>query len=78
VRTGAVTIATEFASFADYWQPLLGGTGPAPAYVASLTPDRRTNLATALQAALPAPAAGRLTLHARAWIVAGRVGSPAA
>ena len=78
VRTGAVTIATEFDGFADYWQPLLGGTGPAPAYVASLTPDRRTTLRAALQAALPAPVAGRLILQARAWTVEGRVGSPAA
>jgi SAM-dependent methyltransferase len=78
VRTEGVTIATEFTDFADYWQPLLGGTGPAPAYVASLTPARRGDLAAALQAALPTTPAGRLPLQARAWTVQGRVGSTAA
>ncbi|MGB5472398.1 MAG: hypothetical protein WBQ78_02840 [Gammaproteobacteria bacterium] len=36
----SIEITTEFASFDDYWDPLLGGTGPAPSYVASLDPDR--------------------------------------
>jgi SAM-dependent methyltransferase len=78
VRTGAVTIVTEFASFEDYWQPLLGGTGPAPSYVASRTPAQRDELAEALRAALPASETGRVTLRARAWTVQARVGNPSA
>jgi SAM-dependent methyltransferase len=77
-RTGAVTIETEFASFEDYWRPLLGGTGPAPAYVASRTPAQRDQLAMALRAALPIAETGRVTLHARAWTVQARVGNAAA
>ena len=30
VRCEPIEIPTEFASFDDYWRPLLGGTGPAP------------------------------------------------
>ncbi len=75
VRSGAVTIATEFASFEDYWRPLLGATGPAPSYVASRTPAQRDELAVALRAALPATDGGRVTLRARAWTVHARVGS---
>jgi len=77
VRTGAVTIVTEFASFEDYWQPLLGGTGPAPSYVASRTPAQRDQLAVALRAALPIAETGQVILRARAWTVQARVGSTA-
>jgi SAM-dependent methyltransferase len=73
VRTGAVTIPTEFASFDDFWQPLLGGTGPAPAYVASRTPAQRDELARALRAVLPIAPTGRIALRARAWTVQARV-----
>jgi hypothetical protein len=75
VRGGAVTVATEFARFDDYWHPLLGGTGPVPAYVAALTADRRDALAAALRKALPVEPSGSIALQARAWAVAGNVPS---
>jgi hypothetical protein len=34
IRCEAIEIPTAFASFEDYWQPFLGGTGPAPSYFA--------------------------------------------
>src|SRR5262249_53972685 len=41
VRSRGVEIATCFETFSDYWEPFLGGTGPAPGYVASLGAERR-------------------------------------
>jgi len=62
-----------FASFDDYWRPFLGGTGPAPSYVASLDADGRTNLMRKLEETLPRSPDGTITLDARAWAVRGSV-----
>lgn len=70
VRCEAIEIPTVFADFDDYWRSFLGGTGPAPSYVASLTDDRRTALRDALQARLP-PRDEAIALTARAWAVRG-------
>jgi SAM-dependent methyltransferase len=74
VRSEAIEIPTTFASFADYWRPFLGGTGPAPSYVASLPEPRRDQLARALEERLPRAADGSVALTARAWAVRGMVG----
>lgn len=71
VRCEPIEIPTEFASFDDYWRPLLGGTGPAPSYVASLDADRRTTLARRLEQSLPRGTGGTIALTARAWAVRG-------
>lgn len=71
VRCEPIEIPTEFASFDDYWQPLLAGTGPAPAYVASLDGDHRAKLAGELERVLPRGLGGTLVLTARAWAVRG-------
>jgi SAM-dependent methyltransferase len=71
VRCEAVEIPTVFAGFDDYWQPLLGGTGPAPSYVASLDADRRELLARRLDATLRRGPGGAIPLTARAWAVRG-------
>ena len=71
VRCEPIEIPTTFAGFEDYWRPLLGGTGPAPSYVASLAADRRATLARALEEALPRGPGGMITLRARAWAVRG-------
>lgn len=73
VRCEPVEIRTVFASFDDYWRPFLGGTGPAPSYVASLGADRRALLARTLDEALPRRPDGTITLGARAWAVRGTV-----
>lgn len=73
VRCEPVEIPTAFASFDDYWQPLLGGTGPAPSYVASLDADRRELLARRLDATLRRGPGGVIALIARAWAVRGTV-----
>jgi SAM-dependent methyltransferase len=73
VRCDAIEIPTEFASFEDYWSPLLGATGPAPSYVVSLDVERCAALARTLEATLPRTAAGTIALTARAWAVRGTV-----
>jgi SAM-dependent methyltransferase len=70
-RCEPVEIRTEFSGFHDYWRPLLGGTGPAPSYVAELDPDRRHRLARRLEQSLPTAPDGAITLTARAWVVRG-------
>jgi SAM-dependent methyltransferase len=71
IRCAPIEIATEFADFHDYWQPFLGGTGPAPSYVASLDEERRQALASTLQRSLPRRQDGTIALVARAWAVRG-------
>ncbi len=59
VRTRALEVPTVFTDLDDLWTPFLGGTGPAPGYVASLAPDRREALQSRARRA-PACAGRRL------------------
>ena len=81
VETRAIDVDTVFANFDELWTPFLGGQGPAPAYVASLSDDRRARLRERLRerlrASVPAAADGSIALVARAWAVRGRTGSHA-
>jgi SAM-dependent methyltransferase len=65
----AIDIATRFASFDDYWQPFLGGQGPAPAYAMSLDEPARTRLRERIRERLPIGPDGSIALTARAWAV---------
>jgi len=71
IDTKVLTVSTTFATFDDYWTPFLGGTGPAPAYVASLTVSQRELLAERLSARLPRAADHSIPLQARALAVRG-------
>lgn len=71
VRCEAIEVTTLFAGFADFWTPFLGGTGPAPSYVAALARDQRGALAARLDDALPREPDGTICLAARAWAVRG-------
>jgi SAM-dependent methyltransferase len=75
VDTTALDVTAKFADFDDYWQPFLGGQGPAPAYAMSLAEDRRAALKSKLQSSLPRAADGTIPLRARAWAVRGSVNS---
>ncbi|MFD6911466.1 class I SAM-dependent methyltransferase [Streptomyces virginiae] len=72
VEVDAIVVPTRFSGFDDYWQPFLGGQGPAPAYVASLPEERRAELRERLRSALPRAADGSIPLRARAWAARGR------
>lgn len=73
VVTGSIEVPTVFADVDDYWTPFLGGTGHAPAYVATLPDDVRTRLREELLRSLPVQDDGSIALTARAWTVRGRV-----
>jgi SAM-dependent methyltransferase len=71
VTCDSIEIPTQFPTFADFWKPFLGGTGPAPSYVASLDLARREALATRLERSLPRGPRGAISLVAKAWVVRG-------
>lgn len=71
VATTALEIQTNFADFEDFWRPFLGGTGPAPSYVAALEPAQRDSLKARLRQRIPASGNGSIQLRARAWAVRG-------
>jgi SAM-dependent methyltransferase len=73
VATTAIDIATPFSSFDDYWQPFLGGQGPAPTYAMSLNAAARTRLRARIRSGLPLQPDGSIPLTARAWAVRGTV-----
>jgi SAM-dependent methyltransferase len=65
-----IDLTQHFVSFDDYWRPFLLGAGPAGAYVAKLSPERRDALAARLRKRL---GDGPFELKARAWAVKGTV-----
>ena len=73
VNVTALDIPTRFTDFDDYWQPFLGGQGPAPAYAMSLAEERRAQLRERIRDRLKTRANGALPLVARAWAVRGSV-----
>jgi SAM-dependent methyltransferase len=68
-----IDVATSFADFDDYWQPFLGGQGPAPAYAVSLDESSRARLRDRVRDRLPFGQDGSISLAARAWGVRGTV-----
>ncbi|MEO6042951.1 MAG: class I SAM-dependent methyltransferase [Tepidiformaceae bacterium] len=72
VVTRAIEVPTVFESFEDYWEPFLGGQGPAPGYVATLDPGAVEALRGELQRRLPRGPDGSIPLSARAWAVRGQ------
>lgn len=67
VEVKAIDVPTLFADFDDYWQPFLGGQGPAPAYAMSLDEPARARLRDRLKERLPIEGDGSIALTARAW-----------
>ncbi len=71
VETSAIDVPTIFRTFDDFWEPFLGGTGPAPGYVMSLDETRRDALRERLRETLKPEADGSIRLVARAFAVGG-------
>ena len=65
-----LTVRIRHASFEHWWQPFTLGVGPAGAYVASLTPDRRAALRE--QCLRLPPAGPAVELTAAAWAASSR------
>ena len=68
-RVTTLTVQAGYASVADWWEPYTLGVGPAGAYVASLTPDRRAALREQCRQLLPS---GPFEISATAWAAVGR------
>ncbi|MGZ9059200.1 MAG: class I SAM-dependent methyltransferase [Burkholderiaceae bacterium] len=72
VQTQMIDAPTTFKNFDDYWNPFLGGQGPAPAYAMSLSEEHRNALRDRIRQTLPIASDGSIPLIARAWSVRGR------
>jgi SAM-dependent methyltransferase len=69
-ETGSLTIRMEYGSFADYWEPLLGGQGPVGSYAAKLSGEMRPRVEAAVRAAyLSGLPDGPRSLTASAWAI---------
>jgi SAM-dependent methyltransferase len=73
VEVAAIELPMHFADFDDYWQPFLGGQGPAPAHAMSVDESQRKRLRDLLCASLPTQPDGAIHLAARAWAARGIV-----
>ena len=71
VEVRAIDAPTRFRNFDDYWEPFLGGQGPAPGYAMSLAPEEREALRERIRSGLPVAPDGSIHLIARAWAVRG-------
>src|SRR5512140_812342 len=72
VETRAIDVKTIFRDFNDFWTPFLGGQGPAPSYLISLSPERQDDLREELLGQLPIEDDGSIPLVGRAWAVKGQ------
>jgi SAM-dependent methyltransferase len=74
VQRGSLTIRMNYASFDDYWGPLLGGQGPVGTYVTALDDTIRGRIEDAVRRAYCSGSPdGERSLTATAWAVRGTV-----
>jgi SAM-dependent methyltransferase len=68
VESTVLSADLELPGFDEWWEPFTRGVGPAGAYVATLSPERRDRLRDQCRARLPD---GPFVLPARAWAARG-------
>jgi SAM-dependent methyltransferase len=74
VQRGSLTIRMNYASFDDYWRPLLGGQGPVGTYVAALDDTARRRIEDVVRRAYCSGSPdGERSLTGTAWAVRGIV-----
>jgi SAM-dependent methyltransferase len=74
LERASLTIRMDYADFADYWRPLLGGQGPVGTYAARLAPEPRAKIEEAVRRAyLAGGPDGPRSLTATAWAVRAEV-----
>ena len=73
IAVAPIEVGTRFRDFDDYWNPFLGGQGPAPAYTMSLDETSRVRLRDRIRERLPVQRDGTIPLVARAWAIRSRV-----
>jgi len=71
VEFTTLDIDTIFKNFDDYWNPFLGGQGPAPGYLASLSNDLQNKLKSKIKGMLKIESNGSIKLIARALAIKG-------
>lgn len=71
VEVGSIEVTTAFRDFDDYWAPFTRGQGPAPGFVASLSPAGRNRLEERLRSTVRQSPDGTILLSARAWTTTG-------
>jgi len=71
VEARAIDVDTHFKDFDDYWNPFLGGQGPAAGYAMSLNEEKRAQLREKIREGLPFDSDGSIPLMARAWGIKG-------
>jgi ubiquinone/menaquinone biosynthesis C-methylase UbiE len=71
VEGGEITVAGDYESFDDLWEPFTRGVGPAGRYAAQLDPERQAALKEEFRRRLSVPD-GAFQLSARAWFAIGR------
>lgn len=71
IETRPIDISTTFKDFDDFWSPFLGGQGPAPSYVMSLSEQKRKQLRDRIYNSLPFALDGTIPLVARVWVIKG-------
>jgi SAM-dependent methyltransferase len=72
VEVRNIDAPTVFENFDDYWQPFLGGQGPAPGYAMSLSETDRNGLRDHIKQNLPIAEDGSISMISRALAVKGR------
>ncbi|WP_163717240.1 class I SAM-dependent methyltransferase [Mangrovibacterium lignilyticum] len=72
IESTVLDIDTVFTDFDDYWNPFLGGQGPAPGYLSSLSPELQAKLKNTLSEKLPTQADGSIKLLGRALAIKGK------
>jgi ubiquinone/menaquinone biosynthesis C-methylase UbiE len=71
VEARPIDIPTDFKNFDDFWNPIVGGQGPAPGYAMSLSEENRERLRERLYNSLPFAVDGSIPMVARAWAIKG-------
>jgi len=71
IEMTSLDVNTVFKNFDDYWQPFLGGQGPAGSYIVSLNKKKRGEIKNKLLKRLPMEPDGSIRLVARAIAVRG-------
>lgn len=71
VESSVLDIDTVFKNFEDYWDPFLGGQGPAPGYLASLSNELKQELKNKIRERLLFDSDGSIKLLGRAIAIKG-------
>jgi len=72
IEVATFDIDMQFEDFGDYWNPFLGGQGPASAYLDSLSKNLQEELKEKIYAQLPIEADGSIQLLGRALAIKGK------